>query len=152
MAGPCNGVEQAVSQLCAFKGVFLLRFHGHGGPGVASSGSGHGELDTSMKERSDIWSDPTIIAIVGRLRSIFGPYGCVEFIECETGKGHAGKRLLSQLASKLGVPVTGAVLDQPFSKRTTFRLDGPTVTVMPGGVSLANWCKSLPAFAGMSVA
>jgi hypothetical protein len=152
IGGMCNGVEQAVTLLAGSKNVFLLRFHGHGAPGVASVSSGHGELDPNLKERADISSDPVILNLLGRLRPIFGPYGSVEFIECQTGGQTAGKRLLSQLAAKLGVPVTGAVQDQPFGRLWSFRLSGPTVTIVPGGGTLANWCKSLPTFPGMTVA
>jgi hypothetical protein len=152
IGGMCNGVEQAVTLLGGSRNVFLLRFHGHGAPGVASASTGHGELDPKMKERSDIWTNPIILSILSRLRPIFGPYGCIEFIECETGRGHEGKRLLSQLAAQIGVPVTGAVLDQPFGKLWSFRLYGPTLTVTPGGVSLSDWCRSLPPFAGMTIA
>jgi hypothetical protein len=152
IGGMCNGVEQAATLLAGSRNVFLLRFHGHGAPGVASVSSGHGELDPNTKQRSDIWANPRIMNILSRLRPIFGPYGSVQFIECETGRGREGRRLLSQLAAKLGVPVTGAVLDQPFGRLWSFRLHGPTVTVVPGGDSLGNWCKSLPRFTGMTVA
>ena len=151
IGGMCNGVEQTVSLLAGSRNVFLLRFHGHGAPGVASVSTGHGELDPNLKERSDIWASPLILKILGRLRPIFGPYGCVEFIECETGRGHEGHRLLSQLAEKLGVPVTGAVQDQPFGRLWSFRLSGPTRTVISGGRSLGDWCKARPPFAGMTV-
>jgi len=150
IGGMCNGVEQTVSLLASSRNVFLLRFHGHGAPGVASVSSGHGELDPNLRERSDVWASPLIINILSRLRPIFGRYGCIEFIECQTGRGHAGQRLLAQLAARLGVPVTGAVQDQPFGKLWSFRLSGPTVTVVPGG-SLSGWCKSLPPFVGMTV-
>lgn len=152
IGGMCNGVEQAVSLLAGSRNVFLLRFHGHGAPGVASVSTGHGELDPNLKERGDISTNPVILGFLSRLRPIFGPYGCVEFIECQTGGGRDGVRLLTQLAAKLGVPVIGAVQDQPFGRLWSFRLSGPTVTVLPGGASLAQWCKSLPAFAGMTVA
>jgi len=152
MGGMCNGVEQAVSLLAPVRNVFLLRFHGHGAPGGVGVSFGHGELDPSWQERSAIMSDPVIVNTLARLRPVFGPYGCIEFISCETGRGQAGKRLLSQIASRLGVPVVGAVLDQPFSKTASFRLFGPTVTAVPGGASLSNWCRALPAFPGMTVA
>jgi Putative peptidoglycan binding domain len=144
IGGMCNGVEQIVSQLSGLTNVFLLRFHGHGAPGVASGSSGHGELDPKMRELSDIWGNPTIVRILGRLAQIFGPYGCIQFIECQTGAGAKGRLLLRKLADQLGVPVTGAVRDQPFGRLWTFRLSGPTVTVVPGAGSLSDWCKSLP--------
>jgi hypothetical protein len=144
LGGMCNGVEQAVTEILRnSSNVFLLRFHGHGAPGVGSSGTGHGELDPDMKERSDIWDDPTLLATLARLSSVFGPYGCVEFIQCQTGRGPKGHLLLAHLATRLNVPVTGAVNDQPFSRAASFRLFGPTVTVAPKG-SLRDWCRTLP--------
>lgn len=152
IGGMCNGVGQVVSLLSAYRNVFLLRFHGHGAPGVASVSSGHGELDPKLREQADIWSNPKILGMLSQLRPVFGPYGCVEFIECQTGGGKSGRRLLSELASRLGVPVIGAVQDQPFGKLWSFRLSSPTVTVLPGGGNLSTWCKALPRFAGMTVA
>jgi hypothetical protein len=117
IGGACNGVQQIINDIRSLAtNLFLLRFHGHGGLGVASVSTGHGELDPKMRERSDIWDDPQIMGIMGGLRSVFGPYGCVEFIECETGRGPKGRFLLSRLASQLGVPVTAAVNDQPFGR------------------------------------
>lgn len=152
LGGLCNGVAQAVSLLGGCRNVFLLRFHGHGGPGLAGVAEGQGELDPHSNERSLIWADPAVLTILSHLSPIFGPYGCVEFIECETGRGPAGRRLLAELADCLGVPVTGAFLDQPFSRLATFRLLGPTFTAVPGGRTLLNWCKSLPPFAGACAA
>jgi len=152
VGGMCNGVEQVVSQLSGWSNVFLLRFHGHGAPGVASTSTGHGELDPKMRERGDIWNNQTIIKTLGRLATTFGPYGCIEFIECQTGAGTSGRTLLRKLADQTGVPVTGAVHDQPFGKRWSFRLSGPTVTVVPGGGNLSTWCKLLPPFPGACAA
>lgn len=145
LGGMCNGVEQTVTEILKVaSNMFLLRFHGHGAPGVGSSGTGHGELDPNMEERSDIYDDPAILATLGGLASAFGPYGNIQFIQCQTGKGREGRRLLTDMAKRIGVPVTGAVQDQPFSKAASFRLFGPTVTVTPSG-SLREWCRALPA-------
>jgi len=147
IGGMCNGVQQMVSDICklASGNAFLLRLHGHGGPGVASVASGHGELDPKMRERSDVFDNKQVMQALAPLRSIFGPYGSIEFIECETGRGTKGRRLLSHLAAQIGVPVTAALNDQPFGRTATFRLYGPTVTMVPRG-HLRDWCRSLPAF------
>jgi Putative peptidoglycan binding domain len=150
LGGACNGVEQAVSLITqASREVFLLRFHGHGAPGVAGVSDGH---EDGEPEWSDITASTKIMDIVARLRPIFGAYGCVEFIQCQTGRGLKGRRLLSLMATRLGVPVTAATIDQPFGKSYSFRLSGPTVTMFPSGHTLKSWSKSRPAFAGMSVA
>jgi Putative peptidoglycan binding domain len=155
IGGMCNGVEQAVTMiLAASKGdVFLLRFHGHGASGDASVSSGRGELDPNLKERGDIWNDPGILKTLSRLKGIFGPYGCIQFMHCQTGRGSQGHRLLSTIATSLGVPATAAVNDQCGlgQGNLPFGYTGPTVTAVPNGGTLANWSRSLPEFPGMSV-
>lgn len=152
IGGACNGVEQIVSDICnRARNVFLLRFHGHGSPGVASVATGQGELDPSLHERSDITADPRTISVLSRLRSVFGPYGCVQFMHCQTGRGPAGRRLLSRIAHALQVPVTAAIRDQLGGGLTTFRFEGPTVTELPSS-TLQQWCQTRPDFPGYSVA
>ncbi len=155
IGGMCNGVEQAISMIRSASpgNVFLLRFHGHGAPGVASVATGRGELDPDSQERSDIFSDPRILSMLAGLRSIFGPYGCIQFMHCQTGRGRAGRSLLSRIADVVGVPATAAVEDQfglAFGN-LPFGYNGPTVTVVPHGGNLAGWARSLPDFPGMSV-
>lgn len=152
LGGMCNGVDQVVSLLQGARNVFLLRFHGHGNAGLSGVSMGHGELDPGFEERDVLWDDPNTLKTVGRLRSIFGPYGCVQFISCEVGRGTDGRNFLQHMANSLNVPVTGAKLDQPFGRLYTFRLFGPTVTAVPGGASLSQWCKALPQFAGVCAA
>lgn len=150
MGGACNGVEQVVNLITnGGRGVFLLRFHGHGAPGVGGVSDGH---EDGIPERSDISGSSRILDTLAKLRPIFGAYGCVEFIQCQTGRGHKGRHLLSHMANRLGVPVTAATMDQPFGQSFAFRLSGPTVTMFPGGESLTSWSKSRPRFAGMTVA
>jgi Putative peptidoglycan binding domain len=149
IGGACNGVEQMVDMITGTaRDVFLLRFHGHGEPGVGGVSDGH---EDGIPERSDISVDKEIMKTIGRLRPIFGRYGCVEFIQCQTGRGPKGRHLLSSMAKLLGVPITAAVHDQPFGKAWAFRLDGPTVTLFPTGYDLRSWSKSRPNFPGMTV-
>jgi hypothetical protein len=145
LGGMCNGVEQAVSMIAGkSQNVFLLRFHGHGLPGIASVTTGETAFDA--KEQSDISVDRPVMNTLRRLKTVFGSYGSIEFIECSTGRGPKGQRLLSTISSAVGVPVTAALIDQPFGKTATFRLIGGTYTACPGGVPLQAWCKSLPDF------
>jgi hypothetical protein len=151
IGGMCNGVEQVVALLAHRKNVFLLRFHGHGDRGWAGVSVGQAELDPHSKEHSDIWANPkikpVIMKILGQLRWIFGLYGCVEFLGCETGRGKQGYQFLSQLANELHVPVIAGKHDQYFGRLQTFRVFGPTATAFPGGMNLRDWCKSRPPFA-----
>jgi Putative peptidoglycan binding domain len=155
IGGMCNGVEQAIVMILAASpgNVFLLRFHGHGAPGEASVSSGRGELDPHLKEQADIWASPVILNTLSRLKGIFGRYGCIQFMHCQTGRGSQGHLLLSKIASALGVPATAAVNDQSglgFGN-LPFGYTGPTVTAVPHGGTLAGWARSLPEFPGVSV-
>jgi hypothetical protein len=150
IGGMCNGVEQAVTEILgAGRNVFLLRFHGHGARGAAGISSGHGELDPNMIHRADIALQNLreIRPVLMRLRSLFGPCGCVQFMHCETGGGPNGRRMLQQIADILGVPASAGVHTQYGGGTKTFRFEGPTHTAIPGGGPLATWCRALPNFA-----
>lgn len=157
LGGMCNGVEQAVSMIVSASpgNVFLLRFHGHGAPGNAGVSDGHGDLDPTSGELADIdlATLHATLPMLSRLSRIFGPYGCVQFMHCQTGRGRRGRLLLSQIATALGVPVSAAVNDQAglgFGN-LPFGYTGPTVTAFPGGMNLAHWSRQLPDFPGMTV-
>jgi len=150
IGGMCNGIEQAVTDILRqASNLFLLRFHGHGAPGVAGASDGHGELGN---ERSSFQDDPETLAAMRRLRKAFGPYGCIQFMHCDTGSGPSGAQFLRKIADATGVPATGAHHTQYASTlRETVRYEGPARTVCPGGKSLGAWARSLPNFTGMSV-
>jgi len=155
IGGECNGVADAVNMILssARRGsVFLLRFHGHGAPGVAGVSFGRG--GAGFGERADIDTDnfATIRPALQRLRSIFSPYGNVQFMHCETGSGPNGRALLQSIADTLQVPATAGLHIQYGGGTATFRFEGPTHTAFPSGGSLRTWSKTRPDFAGMSVA
>src|SRR3546814_14552760 len=88
IGGMCNGVEQIVSVIVRFApsgGVFLLRFHGHGAPGVAGFSDGHGSIPGEHRSSIHPGNMAIMRPIMRRLRPIFGPYGSFTFINCETG-------------------------------------------------------------------
>jgi hypothetical protein len=153
IGGTCNGLEQAISMiLAASRGnVFLLRFHGHGAPGIAGVSFGQGDVDDAWEQRAHIDVDTLVEAspMFIRLRGIFGPYGCVQFMHCQTGRGPQGHQLLAKIASILGVPATAAVNDQCGlgDGNLPFGYTGPTVTAVPRGGTVASWARTLPDFA-----
>jgi len=118
--------------------VVLLRFHGHGGPGemIVSSGRS-GNRGSSFDHRYGAG----FFEALRVLRPIFASFGSVEMHGCRVGQGAAGRALLSGMANALGVPVTGALRSQLGGGRTTFKFEGPTVTICPGGESLPNWSR-----------
>ena len=154
IGGMSNGVEQAVSDIVRAVpqgSVFLLRFHGHGASGVAGISDGTGNIPGEHLSSIHTGNLARLRPVISRLRGIFSAYGCVQFMHCSTGRGPAGRRLLSEIANELGVPVTAALRDQIGGGLATFRFEGPTFTAIPGGGSLRDWCRRLPNFPGMSV-
>jgi hypothetical protein len=155
IGGMCNGVEHAVTDILRHgRNVFLLRFHGHGARGVAGISTGHGDLDPNMIHRADIALQnlAELRPVLSRLRSVFGPYGCVQFMHCETGGGPNGRQMLRRIADLLGVPVSAGVNTQFGGGTKTFRFEGPTHTAVPGGGALSTWCRALPDFPGFTPA
>src|ERR1022692_802107 len=180
IGGMCNGVEAVVSAIVSASagGVFLLRFHGHGAPGVAGVSFGQGAIGWGERADIDLSNFATLRPALARLRSIFGPYGNVQFMHCSTGSGpngrrllqsigpygnvqfmHCstgsgpnGRRLLQSIADTLGVPATAALQTQYGGGVATFKYEGPTYTALTGGAVLRGWCRALPDFAGMSIA
>lgn len=93
-----------------------------------------------------------LLPVVARLRPIFVPYGCIQFMHCSTGRGPGGRQLLlSRIADTLGVLASAAVRTQYPGEIGTFRFEGPTYTAFPGGGTLRSWCQRLPDFAPTSV-
>lgn len=152
IGGMSNGVEQAVTNIIngAGSNVFLLRFHGHGAPGVAGVSDGHGGIPGEHGSSIHMGNWDYLQPIVARLSRIFGPYGCIQFMHCETGSGPQGKTMLQNIASATGVPATGGIQTQYGGGLKTFRFEGPTYTAFPNG-NLESWSASRPEFVGMSV-
>jgi hypothetical protein len=72
--------------------VFLLRFHGHGAPGVAGISFGQGGVGFGERADIDNADFAEIRPALARLRPIFGPYGNVQFMHCETGSVRRARR------------------------------------------------------------
>jgi peptidoglycan hydrolase-like protein with peptidoglycan-binding domain len=154
IGGMSNGVEQAISNICAavsWGNVFLLRFHGHGAPGNAGVSDGHGAIPGEHLSSFDAGNINRLLPNIKRLKQIFGPYGCIQFMHCSTGRGPQGSYLLKEISNALGVPVTAAIRTQLGGGLNTFRFEGPTKTIIPGNGSIKNWCRNLPNFIEKSV-
>lgn len=152
IGGMCNGVEQAVNEIihaATGRNTFLLRFHGHGAPGLAGVSMGHGELRTGELSGIEIDNLVTLTPTLERLRDIMGPYGCVQFMHCSTGAAVDGIDFLQYIADILYVPVSAATTNQLGGGETTFAYEGPTHTAIPGYRSMHHWAESLPDFPDM---
>lgn len=152
-AGMSNGLGQAIQDILgAGRNLFLLRLHGHGMAGNIGLSDGHG-VPGYHRTDLDAGTIGRVRGELARLRAAFGPWGCVQLMACNTGQGPQGRSLLQQLANIWNVPVSAGIQTQlGGGLSTTIRYEGPTVTVCPGGRSLAAWTRSLPAFPAMSVA
>jgi len=153
IGGMSNGIEQAVSEIRQRAGgdLFLLRFWGHGAPGLAGVSTGHGKLGDHRSILRP--GDPSRKALA-KLKGIFGHWGCIEFMHCSTAKGPKGREFLTMVAQAAEVPATAAIRTQysDGTLRLTMRFEGPTRTFCPGGQSLKAWAGSRRAFPGMTVA
>ena len=154
IGGMSNGVEQAITLIngaAANGSVSLLRFHGHGSPGGAGIGAGKWEHG----DHGNIVGPGRIAEIAklfGRLRGLFSPYGCIQFMHCSTGSGANGTSVLQAVANATGVPATAAIRVQLGGGSTTFRYEGPTKTAVPGGGDIKSWAAKLPPLYGRSFA
>lgn len=150
IGGMSNGVQQAVTEICSVaRNAFLLRFTGHGGPGRARISGGRGELDLSYEGKTGINASniDQFQAVLSRLRPVFGRYGVVQFMHCSVGQGSKGTIFLTKIANIFGVPATAGINTQRSGGGLpSFRFEGPTKTVAPGGRSLKDWCRALPDF------
>jgi Putative peptidoglycan binding domain len=149
IGGMCNGIEQAVTNIAgSTSNLFLLRFHGHGAPGAAGASDGHGDFE----DHSTFRNDPATRRALTRLRSCFGPYGCIQFMHCNVAQGRDGAQFLRMVADVVGVPASAAIQTQYGSTlRETVRFEGPTRTVCPGGATIRDWAATLLPFTPMSV-
>ncbi len=145
IGGACNGVEQAIDMICAYTGLFMLRFHGHGASGNAGVSDGRGDAGQDLSS-IDINDMDHLAPILARLRGCFGPYGCIQFMHCNSAYGTKGNRLLRAVADATGVPVSAGIDTQYAGGTKTFEYEGPTKTSVPGGSSIKSWTTSRPTF------
>lgn len=152
IGGMSNGTEQIISDITArHRNLFMVRFHGHGAKGIAGVSDGEGTLEGSWESRTNFAYDLHTRDMMTKLGRVIGPYGCIQFMHCQTGGGTSGKRFLQMVADAAGVPASAAIRNQyAYSLRKTLRYEGPTRTCCPGGVTMREWATRLPAFVGLS--
>lgn len=154
IGGMSNGVEQAISDIIRAAGygnVFLLRFHGHGASGNAGISDGDGSIPGEHGSSLHMSNWAYLEPIVRRLAPIFGSYGCIQFMHCNTGQGSSGRTLLQNITNATGVPSSAGIRTQYGGGLSTFKFEGPTYSAFPVGQNLKSWSSSRPDFIGMSV-
>ena len=112
--------------------IEILRFHGHGAPGMMNLAAGK---EAMFQHQSGI-SLGNLVAVkseLSRLKPYFSPTGRVEFHGCNVAEGQDGQLFLSQLATILGVPVSAGTHSQYGGGPKQFKFEGPVHTAKPDG-------------------
>lgn len=151
--GMSNGVRVAMQKIQARASghnTVLLRFHGHGAPGVMGVSVG---TDAEISSEFGVRFLSSLARFVAPLAWVFSPMGSAELHGCRVGAGKDGRRLVSALSNAWGVPVSAGLRSQYGGGLSTFRFEGPVFTAFPAGKDLKTWARSLPApeVHGMSV-
>jgi len=152
--GACGGAPLVVKEVlrrARRNSVAILRFHGHGSPGVMvlTGGRGSGHFTSINVDYID-----SIVNFLIRndIKSIFPPFGSVELHGCRVARGPDGLRLLQGLAYACGVPVTAGIGYQygGYPMSAVLRFEGRIRTVFPKNVSLKTWAKKAEAASGLA--
>jgi peptidoglycan hydrolase-like protein with peptidoglycan-binding domain len=155
MGGMSNGLAQLGQALLGARQLFLLRFTGHGCPGVQAIAMGMGgwieqrgrhKIAHHYPHQTTSINKTNLEAVPQMLRGIFSSYGSVELHGCHVAGGPVGHKFVSDLANILGVPVTAGI----GSQRSALHFKGATFTAVPGG-NLSQWSKNLPPFTPITI-
>jgi hypothetical protein len=150
----CDGVQSVIGKIREVGDrAVLLRFHGHGSPGWQgiSYGSGVRFEDESFYDECegsglDSRSLRALGSMIRSLRPFLVGFGSIELHGCAVAKGRRGTRLLQQMATLVGVPVSAGTRDQYDHGAKVFRFEGPVRTAFPRGHTLRSWSRGLPEF------
>lgn len=127
-------VDRIIERARSHGTITLLRFHGHGAPGLM--GVAGGKWTEMSRHLSDFgpYRKRRARRTLGELRPYFAPSAHVELHGCQVAKGPNGRRLIIWLANTLGVPVSASVVSQyDAGGPETFKFEGPVLTAYPGG-------------------
>jgi len=161
LGGMSNGLAQVIGDIARRSSggnIMLVRFHGHGGPGLQSIAHGTRKIAGTMDYNQEltVLNSKTLQKLWGALSQLapaMCKFGFVELHGCRVGKGPEGAALLGSLAAVWKVPVSAGIpyaksgYDKVAGSAVTFDLEGPIATAFPGGASLASWSSQLNASA-----
>jgi len=146
-----NGLNQVMIEIRARArgdaSVMLVRFHGHGAPGITAVSFGKRKLFPGVnpfKELSALNSDVIRVlrpALEG-MAPLLCDFGFIELHACKVARGPSGIAFLRDLASIWKAPVTAGTGSQSAEGKNNFILKGELVTAFPGNVDLKTWAKS----------
>ena len=130
-----------LQQSVRYRGVVLMRFFGHGSPGV---------MHVTGEDPISLEGFAKIAPNLARLTPRFARFGSVEMHGCQVARGGKGKLLLQRLAALWGVPVTAAEGTQydSGSMKEAVRFEGRTFTAFPRSGNLRSWAAQ---FGGMCI-
>jgi hypothetical protein len=144
--GMSNGVAQLVTEIKARargqQSIMMLRFHGHGGPGLIaiSAGSRHstGGID-GIAAQAVI--TPSLLPMLTPVLTQIGPlmhnFGFVELHSCRIAQGVNGMNFVRQVANTIRAPVRAGTSKQQMPN--VYILTGQTFSGFPANVSLRSW-------------
>lgn len=125
-------VQEIISRAIGHRQITLLRFHGHGAPGMMNFGAGT-EAHFEHQSGVSIGNLATVAGQLARLKPYFAPRGRVELHGCNVAQGKQGELLIHGLAALWGVPVSAGIASQYGGGTAQFRFEGPIHTAMPDG-------------------
>lgn len=134
--GMCGAVEQVVHDIIVRAAlphqIKLLRFHGHGAPGMMNLAAGK---EAMFEHHSGISAGnlDSTAGPLGRLQPYFARRSRVELHGCNVASGPNGQTLLRNLSKIWGVPVSAGTKSQLGGKGNQFVFEGSVHTAMPNG-------------------
>jgi hypothetical protein len=143
-----NGVGQAITEIKSRArgsgSLLLIRFHGHGAPGLAAISHGTSRLNPGI---NPILAQTVFtIEVVKLLRPLLqgvaplmNNMGFVEFHSCRVAQGHNGASMIRDLAAIWQAPVSAGLSRQKGGGNLNFVLQQPSFTSFPAGANLKTW-------------
>jgi len=132
-------VHQVIMQAVKPGRINLLRFHGHGAPGMMNIAAGkevHFQHHSGISN-SNLGSTKDTL---GKLKPYFAKSRArVELHGCKVAKGANGQKLIKDLAKIWGVPVSAGTESQYGGVGKQFKFEGPVHTAMPSGAMMCGF-------------
>ena len=145
-----NGVGQAITEIKARArgggSLMLIRFHGHGAPGLAAVSHGTSRLNPGINPilAQSVFTVEVVKLLRPMLQGVaplMHDMGSVEFHSCRVAQGINGHTLVRDLAGIWGAPVTAGLSRQKGGGTQNLILQQPSFTSFPVGANLKHWAQ-----------